>query len=78
MLFRSAGIAAATRLNLAAPVVIEADATPNPGGLPVGGQTVVQFRNQHLSYALTWFGLALVLLGVWLAYNISKGRISWK
>jgi surfeit locus 1 family protein len=73
-----AGIAAATHLNLAAPVVIEADATPNPGGLPVGGQTVVQFRNQHLSYAVTWFGLAFVLLGVWLSYNISKGRISWK
>jgi len=73
-----AGIAAATHLNLAAPVVIEADATPNSGGLPIGGQTVVQFRNQHLSYAVTWFGLALVLLGVWFAYNISKGRISWK
>ena len=43
---------------LAAPVVIEADATPNPGGWPKGGQTVVSFRNEHLSYAMTWFGLA--------------------
>jgi surfeit locus 1 family protein len=70
-----AGIAAADHLTLAAPVVIEADATPNPGGLPKGGQTVVNFRNQHLSYAVTWYGLALVLLGVWLAYHISRGRI---
>lgn len=73
-----AAIAAADHLTLAAPVVIEADATPNPGGLPLGGQTVVSFRNQHLSYAVTWFGLAVVLLGVWLAYHISKGRIALK
>jgi surfeit locus 1 family protein len=73
-----AGIAAADHLALAAPVVIEADTAPNPGGFPRGGQTVVSFRNQHLSYAVTWFGLAVMLLGVWLAYNISKGRIGWK
>ena len=73
-----AGIAAAGHLTLAAPVVIEADSAPNPGGLPRGGQTVVSFRNQHLSYAVTWFGLAICLLGVWLAYHISKGRIGFK
>jgi surfeit locus 1 family protein len=69
-------IAAADHVTLAAPVVIEADAAPNPGGWPKGGQTVVSFRNQHLSYAITWFGLAGCLLGVWLAYHISKGRIA--
>jgi len=73
-----AGIAAVAHLTLAAPVVIEADATANPGGWPRGGQTVVSFRNQHLSYAVTWFGLAVVLLGVWLAYHISKRRIGLK
>ena len=71
-------IAAADSLTLAAPVVIEADTAPNPGGWPRGGQTVVTFRNQHLSYAVTWFGLALCLLGVWFAYHISKGRIRFK
>ena len=71
-------IAAADHLTLAAPVVIEADASPNPGGWPKGGQTVVSFRNQHLSYAVTWFGLAIVLLGVWFSYHISKGRIAFK
>ena len=71
-------IAATDHLTLTAPVVIEADATPNPGGLPRGGQTVVSFRNEHLSYAVTWFGLALMLLGVWFAYHISKGRIALK
>jgi surfeit locus 1 family protein len=71
-------IAAVDHLTLAAPVVVEADATPNPGGWPRGGQTVVTFRNAHLSYAVTWLGLALGLLGTWLAYHISKGRIAFK
>jgi surfeit locus 1 family protein len=73
-----AGIAATHHLRLAAPVVVEADAAPNPGGWPKGGKTVVRFRNQHLSYAITWFGVGIVLLGVWLAYHISRGRIAFK
>jgi surfeit locus 1 family protein len=60
---------------LAAPVVIEADATPNSGGWPKGGQTVVTFRNEHLQYAITWFGLATVLLCVYVAYHVSRGRL---
>lgn len=39
---------------------IDADATPNPGGWPRGGLTVVRFANSHLIYAVTWFGLALM------------------
>jgi surfeit locus 1 family protein len=53
-----AAIAAAEGLGTLAPYFIDADAAPNPGGLPVGGLTVVRFRNAHLSYALTWFALA--------------------
>jgi surfeit locus 1 family protein len=71
------GIAEAGRVRLAAPVLIEADAAPNPGGWPKGGQTVVSFRNEHLSYAITWFGLAAGLIGVYLAFHISKGRLRW-
>jgi surfeit locus 1 family protein len=58
-----AAIAAARGLpsRLVAPYFIDADATPNPGGLPVGGLTVIAFRNSHLVYALTWYGLALLL-----------------
>ena len=40
------------------PYFIDADATPNPGGYPVGGLTVIAFRNHHLVYALTWYALA--------------------
>jgi surfeit locus 1 family protein len=46
-----------------APYFIDADATPNPGGLPVGGLTVVAFHNNHLVYAITWYSLALMLAG---------------
>lgn len=53
-------IATARRLGPVAPFFIDADATPNPGGYPVGGLTVVAFRNNHLVYALTWFALALL------------------
>lgn len=70
-------IAASDHLSLAAPVVIEADASPNPGGWPAGGQTVVDLPNNHLSYAITWFGLAAGLVGVYLAYHVSKGRLRW-
>ncbi len=69
------GIARADGIKLAEPVIIEADATPNPGGWPRGGQTEVTFRNEHLQYAITWFALAAGLLGVYLAYHHSRGRL---
>ncbi|MEP7312203.1 MAG: SURF1 family protein [Pseudomonadota bacterium] len=48
-----------------APFFIDADATGNPGGAPLGGLTVVRFRNAHLVYAATWFGLAaLCVIGL--------------
>jgi len=58
------------------PVLIEADAAPNPGGWPLGGQTRVDFPNDHLQYAVTWFGLALALTAVYLLYHRSRGRLS--
>ena len=57
-----------------APYFIDADAAPNPGGLPVGGMTRLNFRNAHLVYALTWYGLALLLVAM-TAYAIYRERI---
>lgn len=60
-----AAIARARGLRQVAPFFIDADAFANPGGYPVGGLTVVKFRNAHLIYAITWFGLAgLCLFGL--------------
>nr|WP_314435681.1 SURF1 family protein [uncultured Brevundimonas sp.] len=55
-----AAIAARREISNAAPYFIDADATPNPGGWPLGGLTVIRFPNSHLIYALTWFGMALL------------------
>jgi surfeit locus 1 family protein len=55
---------------------LEADAKPNPGGLPLGGQTWLDIPNDHLQYALTWFGIALAMAGVYLAYHWENGRLT--
>jgi surfeit locus 1 family protein len=71
----AAGIAKTERLTLAALAIVEADATPNPGGWPKGGQTAVEFRNEHLQYAITWFLMAAALLAVYLFYHRGQGRL---
>ncbi|HUJ47684.1 MAG TPA: SURF1 family protein [Rhizomicrobium sp.] len=63
-------------VKLSAPVIVEADAAPNPGGWPKGGQTVVTFRNDHLQYAITWFAMAAIVFFGWIAFHVSKGRIA--
>ncbi|MBN9888878.1 SURF1 family protein [Salipiger abyssi] len=45
----------------AAPYFVDAE-LGDPQRWPRGGQTVVRFRNAHLSYALTWFALAALTL----------------
>ena len=55
---------------------VEADATPNPGGVPMGGQTQLDIPNDHLQYSITWFLLALSLAGVYLAYHWEHGRLT--
>ena len=52
-----------------APFSIDAEAEPaNPGGWPKGGTTFVQLSNRHLEYAVTWYGTALTLLGVFIVF----------
>ncbi len=58
-----------------APLFLDVADMPVPGGWPRGGQTRIVLKNDHLGYALTWFGLAVVLVGVYLAQQISTGRI---
>ncbi|WP_189407176.1 SURF1 family protein [Mesorhizobium sp. M1A.F.Ca.ET.072.01.1.1] len=57
----SAGLPAGAGL---VPFFIDADKTPNPGGLPVGGVTIIDLPNNHLQYAVTWYGLAAALAAV--------------
>ncbi|MEJ1157763.1 SURF1 family protein [Prosthecomicrobium sp. N25] len=64
-------IAAAVGLDPARifPLTLDAAAVPAPpGGLPQGGETTMAFPNNHLQYAVTWYGLALTLVGVYIAF----------
>ena len=58
-----AAIARKRAIGAVAPYFVDADATRNPGGWPLGGLTVVAFPNNHLVYAITWFLLALLSAG---------------
>lgn len=72
-----AAIAHARGLATVAPYFVDADATPNPGGFPIGGLTVVRFSDNHLVYAATWFALAAMLaaaLGFVLRHEIRLRR----
>lgn len=44
-----------------------------PGGLPQAGETRMSFTNNHLQYAITWYGLAAALLAVFAVYV--RGRL---
>ena len=59
------------------PFFLDAQAEPaNPGGWPKGGTTLVSLPNRHLEYAVTWYGLALALLGVYAVFV--RGRLKDK
>lgn len=55
-----------------APYFIDADASANGAGQPVGGLTVVSFPNNHLIYSVTWFSLA-IMLAIWSYRAIRPG-----
>jgi surfeit locus 1 family protein len=75
-----AGIAAAKGLGDVAPYFVDADAASSPGrgegnDGPVGGLTVIAFPDNHLSYAITWFTLALLtLVGGWVVWNDQRRK----
>lgn len=64
-----AAIARSRDLDDVAPYFIDAEATSGSSQWPVGGLTVIAFPNNHMVYALTWFGLALMLAG-WFGFVV--------
>ncbi|MEM1080097.1 MAG: SURF1 family cytochrome oxidase biogenesis protein [Pseudomonadota bacterium] len=46
-----------------APYFIDADHAAAPDAWPRGGLTVLDFRNNHGSYALTWYAMAVLFFG---------------
>lgn len=65
-------IAAAKQWPDVAPFYIEQESPVPPGGLPKPGRLVVNLRNNHLQYAITWFGLALSLASVYVVWLIRR------
>jgi surfeit locus 1 family protein len=57
-----------------APFYVEQEAPMPPDGLPQPGRLVVALPDNHLQYALTWYGLAAVLLAVFGAWTFSSWR----
>lgn len=57
----------------APPFYIDSFVREGEGEWPKGGLTRVEFPNRHLEYALTWFGLAGALAGVYIAFSLRRG-----
>ena len=45
-----------------------------PGGWPQPGRLVVNLPNNHLQYVVTWYGLALVLVVVFVVWALKSSR----
>ena len=63
-----------------APYFVDADAASSPGrgegnDGPVGGLTVIAFPDNHLMYAITWYGMALLtLIGAGIVWRDERRR----
>jgi surfeit locus 1 family protein len=67
-------IAAAKGLGAVAPFYVEQESPVPPGGLPKPGKLLVTLPDNHLQYALTWYGLALVLVVSFVTWAFGSGR----
>jgi cytochrome oxidase assembly protein ShyY1 len=68
-------IAAAKDWGAVAPFFIELESPQPFGGLPHAAALKVNLRNEHLQYAITWYGLALVvavMFAVWLSGRATR------
>jgi surfeit locus 1 family protein len=67
-------IAAAKQWPDHAPFYIEQESPVPPGGWPKPGKLVVNLPDNHLQYALTWFGMALGLAGLYVFWLVRRRR----
>ncbi len=56
-----------------APFYVEQEAPIPPGGWPQPGKLVVALPDNHLQYAVTWYGLAAVLAAVFGVWTFTSG-----
>ncbi len=58
-----------------APFYVDLESPQPPSGIPKPGPLHVRLKDDHLQYAITWFGLALVVAGAFVAWVIQRGRV---
>ncbi|XP_058674149.1 surfeit locus protein 1 [Ammospiza caudacuta] len=56
----------------AEPIFIDADFKSTVPGGPIGGQTRVSLRNEHMQYIVTWYGLCAATSFLWYKKFIQK------
>jgi surfeit locus 1 family protein len=59
---------------VSAPFYIDQEQPVPPGGFPLPGPLTVKLTDNHMQYAITWFGLALALAGVYVAWQARRFR----
>lgn len=72
-----AAMAEASGWGAVAPFYVGLESPAPAGGVPKPGAVQPKLRNEHLQYALTWFGLALAVagaFGVWLFQQTRQSR----
>jgi cytochrome oxidase assembly protein ShyY1 len=57
-----------------APFFVELEGPRPPGGLPQPGALKANLRNEHLQYAITWYGLAIVVAVMFVLWLYSRRR----
>jgi surfeit locus 1 family protein len=67
-----AAMAAAKGWGTVAPFLIDQEQPQPPGGLPRPGKITPNLTNNHLQYALTWYGLAFVLVVAFIVWARSR------
>eukprot|EP00070_Physeter_catodon_P020800 XP_023981867.1 surfeit locus protein 1 [Physeter catodon] len=63
---------AMARLTGAEPIFIDADFKSTVPGGPIGGQTRVTLRNEHMQYIITWYGLGVATSYLWFKKFLSR------
>ena len=69
-----AAMSARGRWDAQAPFYIDQESPVPPGGWPKPGRLEVHLPDNHLQYAITWFGLAAGLIGVYAWWLVGRVR----
>ncbi len=72
----SVAIAKALGLTLKSPLIFEAISRKPGGPEPLASTTTIP--DNHLGYAITWYGLALALIVIYLRFHFIQGRIKFR